>query len=779
MTFALVAGGEVREKVGKRGGERRRLLLLLPEVETGGEGEAAIAELGLGRCADTIIGNSFVRGVSGGERKRVSIAHEMLVDPSLLVLDKPTSGLDATTAYHLMAALGGLAARGKTVVMSVHQPSSRAYQMFDDLLKPYVGKVLKTLDEAYEFYSMYGHAVGFDTRRGGIKRGKHRQVLYQYFICRREGVKPDSKKDISESSVQKKIRRRKPSTRNGCKARITATLNDDGNYVFTSFSELHNHSLVTEDVRHLMKFNRKMDESHQMIMLKCAKSNIGPVRAFRIFKELVGSFEEVGCTSKDFKNLSYNMNSYADGVDAQLLLDRFLSKRETDEGFKCEYLVDETHKVKSLFWSDVVAVQNYSLFGDAVSFDATYTTNRYDMIFAPFTGKDNHGGCVTFGAGLLTREDVNSYSWILKHFIECTGTAPAMIITDQDPALKIAVENVMPNTRHRFFDFERKWTEVLDQYELTDNTWLADMFSLRSYWIPAYFRDLSMSGLFRMTSLSESENSFFRRYLNRNSNLAAFYIHFESAMEAQRHNYKQACIVDQTTVPQLKTHTPLEHHASLIYTRNVFMDIQMEIIEAVDRCRIKSMETDDDEQWYSVDDRSNGVFKVVHIASEETITCSCKKFVMVGLICRHMFVVMRNVGMKLIPSKYIVHRWLKAASAEVISTSNMKSRNKSLMAEALRCIGIAEGNDELVDSLLTELKRWAEINSDGAQCLSPASGKQKMFKLFYGSKIPSVVTVHPPDAVKTKGSGKRLKSTYEVAAEKAKNQREDAGNVAV
>ncbi|XP_057794288.1 protein FAR1-RELATED SEQUENCE 5-like [Salvia miltiorrhiza] len=676
----------------------------------------------------------------------------------------------------------------------------------EDSKKPYVGKVFKTLDEAYEFYSMYGHAAGFDTRRGGMKRGKHRQVLYQYFICRREGVKPDSKKDISESSVQKKIRRRKPSTRNGCKARITTTLNDDGYYVFTSFSELHNHSLVTEDVRHLMKFNRKMDESHQMIMLKCAKSNIGPVRAFRIFKELVGSFEEVGCTSKDFKNLSYTMNSYVDGVDAQLLLDRFLSKRETDECFKCEYLVDETHKVKSLFWSDAVAVQNYSLFGDAVSFDATYTTNRYDMIFAPFTGKDNHGGCVTFGAGLLTREDVNSYSWILKQFIECMGTAPAMIITDQDPALKIAVENVMPNTRHRFcmwhimmklaqklpnslredvelkskiqsvvwseldepVDFERKWTEVLDQYELTDNTWLADMFSLCSYWIPAYFRDLSMSGLFRTTSLSESENSFFRRYLNRNSNLAAFYIHFESAMEAQRHNYKQACIVDQTTVPQLKTHTPLEHHASLIYTRNVFMDIQTEIIEAIDRCRIKSMETDDDEQWYSVDDRSNGVFKVVHIASEETITCSCKKFVRVGLICRHMFVVMRNVGMKLIPSKYIVHRWLKAASAEVISTSNMKSRNKSLMAEAFRCIGIAEGNDELADSLLTELKRWAEINSNGAQCLSPARGKQKMFELFYGSKIPSVVTVHPPDAVKTKGSGKRLKSTYEVAAEKAK-----------
>ncbi|XP_057811896.1 probable indole-3-pyruvate monooxygenase YUCCA1 [Salvia miltiorrhiza] len=69
----------------------------------------------------------------GSRPKRVSIAHEMLVDPSLLILDEPTSGLDATAAYRPMAALGGLAARGKTVVMSVHQLSSRAYQMFDDL----------------------------------------------------------------------------------------------------------------------------------------------------------------------------------------------------------------------------------------------------------------------------------------------------------------------------------------------------------------------------------------------------------------------------------------------------------------------------------------------------------------------------------------------------------------------------------------------------------------------------------------------------------------------
>ncbi|KAK1433360.1 hypothetical protein QVD17_10270 [Tagetes erecta] len=97
--------------------------------------ESVISEMGLSKCENTIIGNTFIRGVSGGERKRVSIAHELLVNPSLLILDEPTSGLDSTAAHKLVCTLSGLAhQKGKTVVTSVHQPSSRVFQMFDTVL---------------------------------------------------------------------------------------------------------------------------------------------------------------------------------------------------------------------------------------------------------------------------------------------------------------------------------------------------------------------------------------------------------------------------------------------------------------------------------------------------------------------------------------------------------------------------------------------------------------------------------------------------------------------
>lgn len=120
--------------------------------------DSVMGELGLHKCGDTIIGNTFIRGVSGGERKRVSIAHEMLVNPSLLILDEPTSGLDSTAAYRLVQTLQKLARKGgKTVITSVHQPSSRVYQMFDSVLVLCDGRSIyfgKGSDAMSYFYSL-------------------------------------------------------------------------------------------------------------------------------------------------------------------------------------------------------------------------------------------------------------------------------------------------------------------------------------------------------------------------------------------------------------------------------------------------------------------------------------------------------------------------------------------------------------------------------------------------------------------------------------------------
>jgi ABC-type multidrug transport system ATPase subunit len=93
-----------------------------------------ISELGLRKCANTRIGNAKFRGVSGGERKRVSIALEILRGPQVLFLDECTSGLDSFQALRVVETIKDLAAKGRTIVTSIHQPRSSIYSLFDDLI---------------------------------------------------------------------------------------------------------------------------------------------------------------------------------------------------------------------------------------------------------------------------------------------------------------------------------------------------------------------------------------------------------------------------------------------------------------------------------------------------------------------------------------------------------------------------------------------------------------------------------------------------------------------
>ncbi|KAG6792827.1 hypothetical protein POTOM_001986 [Populus tomentosa] len=89
--------------------------------------EETIMEMGLQECSDRLIGNWHLRGLSGGEKKRLSIALETLIRPQLLFLDEPTSGLDSAAAFFVIQTLRNIAHDGRTVISSVHQPSSEFF----------------------------------------------------------------------------------------------------------------------------------------------------------------------------------------------------------------------------------------------------------------------------------------------------------------------------------------------------------------------------------------------------------------------------------------------------------------------------------------------------------------------------------------------------------------------------------------------------------------------------------------------------------------------------
>lgn len=90
-----------------------------------------------------MVGGVFIKGISGGERKRTSIAFELITDPQVIFLDEPTSGLDSFTAFLLIILLKRYATDyKKTVVFTIHQPSSDIWNLFDRIFLLVEGKFI-------------------------------------------------------------------------------------------------------------------------------------------------------------------------------------------------------------------------------------------------------------------------------------------------------------------------------------------------------------------------------------------------------------------------------------------------------------------------------------------------------------------------------------------------------------------------------------------------------------------------------------------------------------
>ena len=113
---------------------RMRLDASLTRRERHARVNRMLKEMDLEKVAASRIGDAFMRGLSGGEKRRVSIAAELITEPAVLVVDEPTSGLDSANAKGVVDALMRVARSGRVVIMSIHQPRSYIWNQFDGLM---------------------------------------------------------------------------------------------------------------------------------------------------------------------------------------------------------------------------------------------------------------------------------------------------------------------------------------------------------------------------------------------------------------------------------------------------------------------------------------------------------------------------------------------------------------------------------------------------------------------------------------------------------------------
>ena len=121
--------------------------------------ERLLSALKITNCADTLIGDERMKGISSGERKRTAVGVELVHDPSLVLLDEPTSGLDSYTAFELVENLRQITHQGRSVVITIHQPRSEIFDLFDDVVFLASGSIVYQgpAKEVREYFAKVGH----------------------------------------------------------------------------------------------------------------------------------------------------------------------------------------------------------------------------------------------------------------------------------------------------------------------------------------------------------------------------------------------------------------------------------------------------------------------------------------------------------------------------------------------------------------------------------------------------------------------------------------------
>ncbi|KAF5481495.1 hypothetical protein F2P56_002139 [Juglans regia] len=562
----------------------------------------------------------------------------------------------------------------------------------DTTEEPKPGMTFESENELMNYYKHYGKRCGFGVMTQRSKREKDGTVKYVTVGCARGGKARNMASNVSKP---------RPTSKTDCKAMMNVMLKD-GKLCVTSVFNTHNHGLSPRKSR-FFRCNREVNESVKRVLDTNDEAGIRMNKSFHALVTEAGGFENVPFGEKDCRNYIDKARHLRLGKGgAQALFEYFRRMQFKNDGFFSLMELDDDDRLKSVFWADARSRGAYNYFGDVVTFDTTYLTNRYGMPFAPFVGVNHHGQSILLGAGLISSEDTESFVWLFKTWLDCMdGKAPNTIITDQDRAMKNAIAIVFPNTRHRYClwhilrkvpeklgshaqykcglkskllscvydsltieEFENSWNSLKDTFNLHENAWLQSLYAEREFWVPIYLKNSFWVGM-STTQRSESMNAFFDGYVHARTNLKEFVDQFDNALKKKIENENQADFNSfNFTVPCI-SHLAFEKKFQDVYTNSKFREVQQEIMGMIYcHCRFEKM--DGVIATYSVDDQVKAedfikevTYTLYFNETECEAKCVCGLFEMRGIICRHILAIFSAKKVRELPEKYILDRWRK------------------------------------------------------------------------------------------------------------------------
>ncbi|XP_042950377.1 protein FAR1-RELATED SEQUENCE 5-like [Carya illinoinensis] len=673
--------------------------------------------------------------------------------------------------------------------------------------------VFKSEEELLSYYKRYGQQSGFGIMTQRSHRFEDGSIKYVTLGCARGGKARNRTTNVA---------RPRPTSKTECKAQINVMFKK-GVLKVSSVNNSHNHGLSPQMSR-FFRCNREVSESVKRVLDINDQAGIRMNKSFASLVQEACGFEKLPFTEKDCRNYIDKARHLRLGKGGAGALSEYFTRMQyKNDGFFSLMDMDDEGRLRNVFWADARSRAAYKYFGDVVTFDTTYLTNRYGIPFAPFVGVNHHGQSILLGAGLISSEDTVTFTWLFQTWLTCmNGEAPKTIITDQDRAMKNVISLVFPNSRHRFClwhilkklseklgshgayktglksqllncvydsdtieEFEGSWEVLITKYNLQENAWLKSLYAERMYWAPVFMKQVFWAGM-STTQRSESMNTFFDGYVHAKTNLKEFVDQFDNALRKKIESESEADFQSFNVTIPVVSPSPLEKIFQGIYTCNKFREVQKEVIGML--ATLPTLHRKDGviatyhvEDEVDVEDFIKEVTHTVYFNEAECeVKCSCALFEMRGILCRHVLGIMRVNKVRSVPEKYILDRWRKdikrtytliRSSYDLVDQRPEVSRYSCIIKKCYEVATNASSCDEHTEDMLDKLDAMnfgyrkhttlSKVVTTDADTMTAVSSKKVL--------TPNVVKGKGrPPSLRKKSMIEKVKHTTKKASQKGK-----------